>query len=368
VLTEPENHTPVTYLFHRGDPHQPEDPVVPGDLAITSPSAGPLEFAADDPALPSTGRRLAFARWITSGKHPLVTRVLVNRVWMHHFGRGLVGTPSDFGTVGERPTHPELLDWLATEFVARGWSMKALHKLIMTSSAYRQSSQRDAAKEAIDPDNTFYWHMPVQRLEAEAIRDSILAASGVLNIEMFGPPVPVKEDAVGQIVVGVDKKGASNTPGKEVPLGSDAFRRSVYIQVRRSEPLAVLTAFDAPVMETNCDRRPSSTVAPQALMLMNSNFILEQSALFARRLRREAGDDPRAQIALAWHLAYTRAPTDAEIEQSLAFLTHQTEQLNQRGAAAEGKKGQATSADQQLQALTNLCQVLLSSNEFLYVD
>ena len=197
-----------------------------------------------------------------SGKHPLVGRVLVNRIWLHHFGRGLVATPADFGRMGERPTNPELLDWLADEFATSGWNLKRLQRLIVTSTAYRQSSARTPERDAADPDNLLLSRMNVRRLDAEVVRDCVLAASGSLFDRMSGRPVPVREDAVGQIVVGVDTKVGANEPGAEVPIGAEEFRRSVYIEVRRSRPLALLRTFDLPVMETNCDRRVASTSAP----------------------------------------------------------------------------------------------------------
>lgn len=386
ALTEVPGQVPVTYLFHRGDHQQPKAPVAPGGLTVVAPPGRRLQIPERAPGLPTTGRRLAFARWLTGRDQPLLARVLVNRVWMHHFGRGIVGTPADFGVMGEKPTHPELLDWLASAFTSQpltpnsqlnlGWSLKRLHKLIMLSTAYRQSSQRDPAKEGIDPDNVLYWRKPVQRLDAEVIRDSILAASGGLNQKMFGPPVPVKEDAVGQIVVGVDEKGPSNTPGKDVSLGGEESRRSIYIQVRRSRPLAFLNSFDAPVMETNCDRRRNSTVAPQALMLMNSDFVLDQARRFAERLRREMGEDPRRQITQAWQLAFARPATDAEIQRSSEFLARQTEQIRSRPAKEpvksdekkDAKLGAVKKVAPAMQALTDFCQALLSANEFLYID
>src|SRR5205823_10516686 len=165
-----------------------------GGLSVLALPGQPLELPEKDPNLATSGRRLAFAHWLTGGSNPLVARVLVNRVWLHHFGRGLVGTPSDFGVMGERPTHPELLDWLASDFVEHGWQLKRLHRLIMTSTTYRQSSRRDPRGERRDPENRLYWRKPVQRLDAEVIRDAILSASGVLNEAMFGPPVPVRPD------------------------------------------------------------------------------------------------------------------------------------------------------------------------------
>src|SRR5438477_7777168 len=169
ALTEPADKPPVTYLFHRGDPKQPEEAIRPGGLSVLALPGQPLELPEKDPNLATSCPRLAFAHWLTGGSNPLVARVLVNRVWLHHFGRGLVGTPSDFGVMGERPTHPELLDWLASDFVQHGWQLKRLHRLIMTSTAYRQSSRRDPRRERLDPENRFYWRKPVQRLDAEVI-------------------------------------------------------------------------------------------------------------------------------------------------------------------------------------------------------
>ncbi len=265
----------------------------------------PEKIPVNDDALPTTGRRLAFARRLTDGNHPLTARVLVNRVWAHHFGRGIVASLGDFGFLGDRPTHPELLDWLATDFMQGGWKLKRLHKLIMLSSAYRQSSQRRSETEASDPANTLYGRMSIRRLEAEILRDSMLAVSGKLNRKQFGPSVPIREDEVGQVVVGVDTTDSAGRPtGKSVDLKGEEFRRSLYIQVRRSLPLAVLDTFDAPAMEPNCEVRTASTVAPQALMLMNSNFTIGLARHFATRIKKEAGEVPAQQVRHAWSLAW----------------------------------------------------------------
>jgi hypothetical protein len=292
---------------------------------------------------------------------------MVNRVWLHHFGRGLVGTPSDFGVLGDRPSHPELLDWLATDFVQHGWRLKRLHKLIMTSTAYRQSSRRSEAEESRDADNHSYWRKPLQRLDAEVIRDSILAASGSLNRAMFGPPVPVRPDVHGQIVVGIDKTEGDNKMPVDVALKGEEFRRGVYIQVRRSRPLAMLHAFDAPVMEVNCERRQSSTVATQSLMLMNSQFMLDQAARFARRLRAENAD-LTDRLTRAWQLAFSRTPTPAERTDAEEFLARQQEHLKSLPEKKDAKGKTIANPDPESQALTDLCQALLSANEFLYVD
>lgn len=374
VLTEPAEKVPVTYLFHRGDPKQPKEAISPGGLSVLAPAGQRIELPSKDPNLPTTGRRLAFARWLTSNTNPLVARVLVNRIWAHHFGVGLVGTPSDFGAMGERPTHPELLDWLASDFTRHGWQLKRLHKLIMTSTAYRQSSLRDPRRERHDPGNRLYWRKPVHRLDAEVIRDAILATSGALNEAMFGPPVPVRPDVHGQIVVGIDKTEGDNKMPVEASLHGQEFRRGTYVQVRRSRPLAMLHAFDAPVMEVNCDRRQSSTVPTQSLMLMNSQFILDQAARFARRLQTEISGDQTGQVERAWQLAFSRRPTGPELSETLDFLSRQIDHLrtmvekNDENAKKDAKPKPAVKPAPELQALTDLCQTLLSANEFLYVD
>jgi hypothetical protein len=364
-LTEPAGAQPVTYVFYRGDHRQPQAAVTPGGLSVLAPPGQACEIPPDDPDVPTSGRRLALARWLTSGQQPLTARVLVNRVWMHHFGRGIVATAGDFGVMGDRPSHPELLDWLADEFTTTGWSLKRLHRLIMNSTVYRQSSRRDPAGDAIDPENVLLWRMPVRRLEAEALRDRVLATTGLLNDRPYGPPVPVREDGIGQIVIGADPpSGYVILPATPRPQGRDEDRRSIYIQMRRSQPLPVLTTFDAPVMETNCERRVSSTVATQSLMLMNSDFTLQQAAWFAVRVRSEAGEDSAAQVERAWRLAFCRGPSEDESATALAFFERQRALLEQQAV----ENPNLGAPDKPFQALVNLCQVLLSANEFLYVD
>jgi hypothetical protein len=360
--------------------------VKPGDLMILA-SLRKVEIPDQDTTRPTTGRRLAFAESLTDGKHPLTPRVIVNRVWMNHFGRGLVATPGDFGFLGERPSHPELLDWLASEFVADGWSLKKLHKLILMSTAYRQSSVRDARKEKIDPDDRLLWRMPVRRLEAETLRDSMIAVSGKLNPKMFGPSVPVMEDELGQIVVGIPTNDTANRPtGKVIPLNGEEFRRSVYVEVRRSKPLGLLEIFDQPPMEPNCDLRNASTVAPQSLALMNGEFAVAQSRHFAARVAREAGGDSQAQVRLAWRLAFGREGSASEIKGGTAFISEQTRYFTANpspkeevvaGQAGPAKKAKSTAAKTPEplpvqtpgeMALASFCQALMSANRFLYID
>ncbi len=360
-LTEIPDKVPPTKLFARGDFNQPRQDVGPGELAVLNRTG--FDIPADDPALPTTGRRLAYARHLTDGKHPLTARVIVNRIWMHHFGRGLVATPGEFGALGERPSHPELLDWLAADFMEHGWQVKRLHRQIVLSMAYRQSSARRDDLDAVDPENRLLGRMSVRRIEAESLRDSLLALTGKLSDKMFGPPVAVTPDEVGQIIVGVDTRDSAGRPtGKSVGIGEDEFRRSLYIQSRRSMPLSMLEPFDAPVMSPNCEQRASSTVAPQSLLLMNSEFVVDQTEAMADRIRAEAGDDPAAQFTLAWRLAFARPPTDTERNSGTAFLTEQAATLTAT-TANEKKK-----PDPVRLALANLCHALVSANGFLYVD
>ncbi|MBM4003151.1 MAG: DUF1553 domain-containing protein [Planctomycetes bacterium] len=283
VLNELPGVLPPTHLHYRGDPRQPKQPVLPGDLTIAAAEGTRFEIPEKDPAQPTSGRRANWARHLMSGKHPLTGRVLVNRVWMHHFGRGIVESAGDFGTLGSQPSHPELLDWLADEWVKQEWSLKRLHRLIVSSTVYRQSSARNAAQDRSDADNRLLGHFPLQRLEAECVRDRMLSISGSLDRGMLGPSVPVEEDMVGQVV----------------PKG-ESTRRSIYLQVRRSKPTSFLTAFDAPVMSVNCERRSISTVAPQSLMLMNSEFVLKQAELLAKRVAQEIPHDFRAAECRGW--------------------------------------------------------------------
>lgn len=365
-LTEPPGHAPVAKLFSRGDFQQPRDEIPPGELSILNASAS---IPLNDPTLPTTGRRLAYARWLTSGEHPLVARVLVNRFWLHHFGRGLVATPGDFGFLGEKPSHPELLDWLASEFMQSGWRLKPLHRLLVTSATYRQTSQHRDDLDAVDPENRLLGRMSVRRLEAEVIRDALLAVSGQLTTDQYGAPVPVMPDDVGQVVVGIDNRDSAGRPsGKIVPLGADEFRRSLYVSVRRSLPLGVLEPFDAPVMTPNCEQRSFSTVAPQSLLMMNNQFVVQQSQALAERLRRETADTDEAVQPLAkaaWLAVFGQTPTAEQSTAAADYLTAQIEYFTQHPPASPPK---TPPVDPVTLALSTYCQALFSSNAFLYVD
>lgn len=361
-LTEIPGKCSPTHLFYRGDFNQPRQVVSPGDLSVLGELGATI--AEDDPQLPTTGRRLTFARHLASGKQPLVPRVLVNRAWLHVFGRGLVATPGDFGVLGERPTHPELLDWLADEFVTRGWDFKELQRKLVLSTAYQQTTVRTPELQEKDPENRLLGRMSLRRLEAEAIRDAILATNGQLLPLMYGPPAIVNPDEVGQIIIGKATRDGNGILVAKPDDGPDQFRRSIYVQVRRSMPLGMLEPFDIPSLAPNCEIRSSSTVAPQALLMMNNDFVVRQAEGFARRLVREAGDESTAQVSLAFRLAFGVDPTAAEVEGAQAFLDQQESLL--AGLPKNEKDPQALTPRQQ--ALAVFCQVLVSSNRFLYLD
>jgi cytochrome c553 len=402
VVKDAKTELAPTFLFHRGDPDQPKQALKPGDLSILA-ALRPVDLPEKDAALPTSGRRLAYARALTDGTHPLTTRVLVNRVWLHHFGRGIVASPADFGTLGERPTHPELLDWLASEFVAQGWSLKKLHRLVMTSAAYRQASgtsnqysvpsvqsggrtpsasgkklntdplnTEHSRSAALDPDNKLLWHFPLRRLDAEQLRDGVLAVSGKLNPKAGGAPVPIMTDETGQVVVGVNTDDTAGRPsGKFVSLNGEEFRRTLYVQMRRSKPLAMMETFDAPRMEPNCELRNASTVAPQSLALMNGEFTLAHAKFFAERVAKEAGDSTdESKVSRAWQLAFSRRPNTTEMTDALAFLgkqrAHFTANAPKEAKVAKGKEPPPANAEEH--ALTGLCQALLTANRFLYVE
>jgi len=333
-----------TPLLRRGDPLTPGPLVEPGVLTALQ---APRPFSWTPPAADAktSGRRLAFAQWLTQPAHPLTARVLVNRIWLHHFGEGLVSTPEDFGALGAPPSHPQLLDWLACELVDSGWSIKHLHRLIMTSRVYRQQSTYDASRHAaaleVDPDNRLLWRQRMRRLEAEALRDAVLQASGLLDRSLFGSPVAVARRADGEV---------------NVADGGNDRRRSVYLQILRLNPLTLLQAFDQPVMETNCTRRGRSTVSTQALTLLNSDFMLAGAQALAERVLREFADSPVAGATL---IAFSRPATAEETAQLTQFVDSQQAQY-----AALGSEPAAA----RRQALADLCHMLLSANEFVYVD
>ena len=339
-----------TYVLRRGNYLTPGDPVEPG--APTVLSEGPLEIAPPWPGAKQTGRRLAFARWLTRADHPLTARVLVNRVWHHHFGRGIVATLDNFGRTGAAPTHPELLDWLAVEFVRNGWSLKALHRLILNSGAYRQSSAVATEPLTLDPDNGLLSRFPLRRLEAEALRDTLLYVSGRLEERPFGPGDEVDEAADGLVT----------------PRGTAAgWRRSIYVLQSRTQVPTMLEDFDLPRMSPNCISRSDSNVAPQALHLLNNRWVRELSDAYAATVIAEAGDDPAQRIARAYQRAYNRQPGDDEVRLAAEALAAFTDAWRDR-LAAESFDPATLEAEAARRGLGNLCHALLNSAEFLYID
>ncbi len=337
---------PRTRVLRRGDYEKPEaTEASPGIPGVLDDEERPFQIPAPEPDAKTSGRRRSFARWLTRSSHPITARLMVNRIWAHHFGKGIVSSTDNFGKSGALPSHPALLDWLATEFVREGWSVKSIHRLIMTSTVYQQGSQARAEGLAIDPDNRLLWRMNPRRLEAEIVRDSMLAVSGTLNGKMYGQPVKTETKATGEIV-----------PERDVFGG----RRSIYQIVRRSAPQSFLEVFDAPIIEVNCPERSTSTTASQALALMNSEFVGSQAELFARRVLKEAPPSSPVDadtVQHAFRLALSRKPSTGERQMLLAFLEKQVEghqELNGETLA--------------LRIYSNLCQSLLNTNEFVYVD
>ena len=349
---------PISKIHFRGDPEQPTKAVTAGELSVLT--------RVKNVAIPAAAPRLAYAEWLASGDHPLTARVMVNRIWMHHFGKGIVGTPSDFGLNGDRPTHPELLDWLAGEFVAGGWKIKAMHKLLMTSAAYKQSAKRTPQLDKLDPDNRLLGRMNLRRLDAESVRDAVLAVSGKLKLDVGGPSIPVAEDGEGKVVFGKRKMNEGLYAGIE-SIGEAANRRSVYVQSRRALPLAMLEAFDLPVMTPNCDARRTSTVAPQSLFLLNDEFVVKQAEDMAERLVRDAADID-ARIKLAYRLLFAAEPTAPELKACGTFLETQAKAFRAGGDKAWQDAVKKRPDAPQIRALASLCQTLLCSNRFLYVD
>jgi len=307
---------PASHFLHGGDSNSRGSLTQPGFVAVLDDGATPTALQPKDGR--TSGRRLALAKWLTSGRHPLTARVMVNRIWHHHFGRGIVTTLDNFGKAGETPTHPELLDWLAVEFVEKGWSIKQMHRLLMSSEAYQMSSQWATEKHLLtDADNLLWWRYKPQRLEAEIVRDNILAASGALNKTQFGKAIFPELPA--EVLASMDK-GVWN----KVKDGPEVWRRSVYVYRKRGLPLPFFEVFDLPDQNLTCGRRNVSTVPTQALTLMNNEWVLRQAARFADRVATEAGPDSAAQVKRAYELALGRAATSEELRVGTEFLRTRT--------------------------------------------
>jgi hypothetical protein len=360
-LTDIGPAAPATYLLKRGDYKNKGKELEPGFLAIFDPA--PAVIPPPPPGATTTGRRTVLAKWLAQPDHPLTARVMVNRLWQHHFGRGIVGTASDFGAIGDQPTHPELVDWLATEFVKEGWSLKKMHRLMVTSATYRQSSRADAATLKDDPDNKLFSRMNRRRLEGEALRDAMLAVSGLLNLKTGGPGVFPELPA------------EINLPKAKWPVTADAGernRRSVYVFAKRNLRYPLFGTFDAPEGNESCSRRNVSTSAPQALMLLNGQITLDWGRSFAGRVLRAAGNEPGAVTDQIYRFALGRAATTSETQRALDFLQQQSAHLRERLAAKQtvvGPLGGPAETDPAFAAaVVDLCHVLLNVNEFAYVD
>lgn len=365
AITEKPGRLPDTHLLFRGNPDQPRQKLQPGGLRVVSLNSKLPQIPSNDSDIATSGRRLALAKRLTHPDHPLTARVIVNRVWRQHFGRGLVDTPGDFGVQGQTPSHPDLLNWLASEFISSGWSLKHLHRLILTSRAWRQSVTDNERKRQIDPDNALYGSARLRRLDAEIVRDCILDIAGKLNSKARGPAVPVMADGVGRFVIGKENLNAGR-PGAVIDMKGEQFRRSVYVQMRRSRPLAVLEAFDQPSMTPNCEKRNVSTASTQSLLMLNSELLLTYSRHFAETLARYESDT-EGQIDAAWQAVYCRHPSVAELDATVEFLKEQQAIFEQQ-AACKASSDKPASKNAELEALAVMCQMLMGSNEFLYVD
>jgi hypothetical protein len=323
-----------TYVLKRGDPNQKLGEAAPGFLQVleSSPDKESHWKAEPPKGWRTSYRRTALANWMTdteSGAGNLLARVIVNRLWQHHMGRGIVATPSDFGTQGERPSHPELLDWLASELIHNGWRLKPIHKLIMTSAVYRQGSQVDAAKAAIDPDNSLCWHWSRRRLEAEAVRDTMLSVSGRLDPRMYGPGT----------------------------LDERMTRRSIYFTVKRSRLIPMMMLFDSSDALQPIATRSATTVAPQSLMILNSPIVRDWALGFARRIAPKPNETLDDAARSAYRIALSREPTEEEARDAVGFIKQQAETYKASGHA-----------DGIEPALTDLAIVVMGLNEFLFVD
>ena len=324
---------PPSYFLVRGDPASKGSLMKPGFITVATYGNPATEIPPADGR--TSGRRRALAEWLASRENPLAPRVIVNRVWHHHFGRGIVPTLDNFGKMGDPPTHPELLDWLTVEFMNRGWSIKQLHKLMMTSEAYQMASAyTDAEDLEKDPQNQYLWRYRPQRLDAEIVRDGILRASGAINLAVGGTPVrpPLPETLIKSTIYNVWKNQDD---------GPDVWRRSLYVYRKRGMMFPMFEVFDMPDSNFSAGRRSVSTVPTQALTLINNDFVLKQAQLFADRVKKEAGDDPVKQIGLAYRIALTRPPDETELALATDLLGSH--------------------------ALVDLTHVLLNLSEFLYM-
>jgi hypothetical protein len=350
---------PPTYVLAGGSWSAPKEEVRPGFLSILDPTDAEVT-----PGAATTGRRTALANWLADPKNPLTARVMVNRIWQGHFGTGIVASSSDFGVMGERPTNRELLDYLAASFVENGWSMKKLHRAIMLSQVYQESSLTQESAAAADPDNKLMWRYPRHRAEGEVVRDSMLLTAGRLNLIMGGPGVrpelPEGANPSGYSTWAVDKDETQSR------------RRSVYVFVKRVLTYPMFEAFDAPTSEDSCPRRFSTVVPSQALTLMNDKFVLQWSREFAERVLNDGGLSPDQRIERAYRLAFSRVPKPEERTAVSQFLAKQSTLIAGRLSNNEKvmlpDRVPAGMEPAQAAAFVDFCHALMSSNEFLYID
>ena len=334
-----------THVLLRGNPASPGDEVQPGFPSVLSPPAPEIADLAVEAT--TTGRRTALAKWMTSPSNPLTARVMVNRLWQFHFGRGIVRTSSDFGFQGSKPTHPELLDWLAARFVEDGWSMKSMHRLIMKSAAYQMSSRGREDALAKDATNDHLWRFDMRRLSAEEIRDSILWANGTLSADrMFGPSIYTK--IPDEVKAGQSQPGA----GWGVSSPEDAARRSIYIHVKRSLLDPMLESFDMADTDQTCPVRFVTTQPTQALGLLNSEFMQEQASMFAEMAAEQHPESLEAQVRMALRRVTQREPSQEEVNRGLDLISS----LEKENDLSPEK------------ARKYFFLVALNLNEFLYLD
>jgi len=358
-ITDVGREAPVHHLMAGGAYDAPREEIQPGFLTIINKEPATIVQPSD---CQTTGRRTALAKWLTDPRNPLVARVMANRLWHYHFGRGIVGTPNDFGMMREPETNRELLDYLAVSFIEKGWSMKAMHRLIMLSSTYQQSSDYNATAAAKDPDNQLWWRVQRQRLTGEEIRDAILSVSGELNTKMGGPSV-FPEIPEGMEVRGGWKKN-------EDPQAKN--RRSIYVFVRRNSRYPMFQAFDMPDTHESCGRRMNTTTAPQALELLNDKVVLRAAEAFASRVITASKPNPSDWLAMAYRLAYSRQASANELAIAADFLQKQSHIVKSRLAEKQPVAVPATlpaGVDPALAAaLVDFCHVLFNSNEFVYAN
>ncbi len=347
---------PDIYVLDRGDLGRRKDRVTPGLPAVLKERVE-LDGGSQDGGVQRTRKKLAL--WLTRTDHPLTSRVMVNRIWQWHFGVGLVPTSNDFGRMGERPSHPLLLDWLATEFVSLGWSVKSMHRLILLSSTYQMSSRYfDERSAEVDPDNRYLWKMNRRRLESEAIWDTAHAVAGNVNLKMGGRPV-------------CPPLGEEKLTGKNWYVQADPAehnRRAVYIMIQRNFGFPMFETFDSPDPAASCSGREETTVAPQALWFLNDEMVFQQARGLAQRVLREAGDLPEHWVDRAWKIALGRAPSDLEQQEALQLLDSLAREYRQSQKESESLDSESPIGSDRLEILTRFCLALMNLNEFLYID